>query len=85
MSEAFDPDEIAELETRFKRVEQEATTALCLYIEMPYDEAAELVRVYRSASSKIDLSATQTLLEFLIGILDSLEDTLAEAGLDPDA
>lgn len=84
MTDDFDPASIADIEARFERVEQEEAITICLYAELPYEAAASLVQWRSDWQDDHDLTAFFHLIQFLDGLLESLEATIEATGLPPE-
>lgn len=84
MSDAFDPADIAEIEARFVKAENEAQTTVCMYIEFPAEAAKELVKLVDVWHDTGSIKAMSDLLQFAISIVDSVDDALEAAGIERD-
>lgn len=84
MTDDFDPASIADIEARFERIEQEEAITICLYAELPYEAATSLVKWRNDWQDGSDFEAFFHLIQFLDGLIESLEITLDATGLPPE-
>ena len=78
--EGFDPDDIAELEARAKKLEHELLTSYEITIIVSHESATEFIRNYNAAKYG-DMKATYAMMQVLYVLASSIKSAI-EADYD---
>ena len=82
MSDAFDPDDVAEIEQLLNKAEIEETSTVCSYSEMTYESARKLIDTADIYLNGVDLverySAGVDLVSFALVFIESIRMMLED-------